>query len=367
MQPQDNFDLIVIGGGPAGVTAALRARELGAKTALIERGRMGGTCTNDGCAPTRVLAKVARLVRDARQFEMYGLQASAPTVDFSKVIERTQQVIYQLQEKKQLIAHLEEAGVTALHGVGPARFIDPYTVQLSNGHMLSARKFILSAGGAARRLEFPGSQYALTHSDVWSMKNLPTSLVIIGGGATGCQLASIFSAFGTRVILMDLAPRILITEDDAVSEAMQSTFLKHSVEVITGIGGVQQIERSAIGLTLTYTQSSTQRSLPTDAVILAVGWPGNLPEMNLSAAGVEVNRNYVVVNDTLQTSAPHISAAGDITGRMMLVQSAGYQARIAGANALSAEGTLKAEHRLVPHGGFTDPEYGSVGLTEEQA
>jgi pyruvate/2-oxoglutarate dehydrogenase complex dihydrolipoamide dehydrogenase (E3) component len=367
MQPQTSFDLIVIGGGPAGVTAALRARELGAKTALIEKGRLGGTCTNDGCAPTRVLAKVARLVRDARQFEIYGLQASVPSIDFAKVIERTQQVIYQLEEKKQLIAHLEEVGVTTLHGVGPARFVDPYTVQVSNGDRLSAQKFILSAGGSSRRLDFPGSQYALTHSDVWSMKTLPASLVIVGSGATGCQLASIFSAFGTHVTLLDLAPRILLAEDEAVADTVQGMFAYHGVDVITGMSGIQQLERSANGLVLTYTMNATQHDLPTDAVILAVGWPGNLPDLNLDSAGVEVNRNYIVVNDSLQTSAPHIYAAGDITGRMMLVQSAVYQARIAVENALSALGNLREQHRLVPHGGFTDPEYASVGLTEVQA
>ncbi len=367
MQAQNNFDLIVIGGGPAGVTAALRASELGAHTALIERGRLGGTCTNDGCAPTRVLAKVARLVRDARQFEMYGVQATIPTVDFSKVIERTQQVIYQLQEKKQLIAHLEAAGVTTLHGVGPARFSDPHTVELASGQTLSAGKFVVSAGGAARRLDFPGGEYALTHSDVWSLKKLPASLVIVGAGATGCQLASIFSAFGTHVTLMDLAPRILITEDAQVAETMLGMFDRQGVSVITGIGGLGGIEKSAEGLTLTYTQNSSQMALPTDAVLVAVGWLGNLPDLNLAAAGVAVNRNYIVVNDSLQTSAPHIYAAGDITGRMMLVQSAGYQARIAVDNALSEGSKRTAEHRLVPHGGFTDPEYGGVGLTEEQA
>jgi pyruvate/2-oxoglutarate dehydrogenase complex dihydrolipoamide dehydrogenase (E3) component len=367
MQSQNHFDLIVIGGGPAGVTAALRARELGASTALIERGRLGGTCTNDGCAPTRVLAKAARLVRDSRQFERYGLEGSAPTVDFQKVLERTQQVIYQLQEKKQLIAHLETVGVTTLHGVGPARFVDPHTIQLMNGDTLIGDKFVICAGGVPRRLSFPGSEYALTHSDVWSMKKLPASLIIVGSGATGCQLASIFSAFGTQVTVLDVAPRMLITEDESVAKTMQELFVTHGINVITGIGSLQKIERDPHGLTLTYIEKEIERVLPAEAIMLAVGWPGNLPDLNLEAAGVAVNRNYIAVNDTLQTSTPHIFAAGDITGRMMLVQSAAYQAQVAVENALSATGDLRDENRLIPHGGFTDPEYGSVGLTEAQA
>ncbi|MBX3062122.1 MAG: NAD(P)/FAD-dependent oxidoreductase [Anaerolineae bacterium] len=361
------FDVIVIGGGPAGVTAALRARELGANTALVERGRLGGICTNDGCAPTRVLAKAARLVRDSRQFESYGLYATPPDIDFARVIERTQQVIYQLQEKKQLIGHLEAVGVKTLHGVGNARFSDAHKITVANGDVLQSEKFILCAGGAARRLSFPGSEHTLTHSDVWSLKKLPKSVVIVGGGATGCQLASVFSAFGTQVTLIDVAPRILITEDQHISEAMRQAFLDSEINVITGISAVDSVEKLENEYRFNYSSGEASQSLTAEAVILAVGWPGNVPDLNLAAAGVETERNYIKVNDYLQSSAPNIYAAGDITGRMLLVQSASYQARIAAENALLSSPPRAAEHRLVPHGGFTDPEYGSVGMTEEQA
>src|SRR5215468_6483575 len=120
-----NVDIAVIGGGPAGVTAALRARELGAKVALIERANLGGTCTNDGCVPTRVLAKAARLMRDSEQIGIYGLQAERPIVDFRSVLARAQQVVYEMQEKKQLLLHLHEVGVTVYEAVGDARFTDP--------------------------------------------------------------------------------------------------------------------------------------------------------------------------------------------------------------------------------------------------
>ncbi len=360
-------DVIVIGGGPAGVTAALRARELGAETALVERGRMGGTCTNDGCAPTRVLAKTARLAREARQFAEYGLMGALPQVDFAAVIDRTQQVIYRLQEKKQLIGHLEAVGVRTLHGVGTARFADPHSLSLADGRTLQADKFIICAGGAPRRLSFPGSEHALTHSDVWSLRKLPRSLVIVGSGATGCQLASIFDAFGCKVTILELAPRILINEDERVAEVMRQRFLDSGIQIITGISGLTQIEKQGSDLHLTYTDDGAAHVLTSEAVILSVGWPGNLPDLNLPAAGVETERAYIRVNDYLQTSAAHIYAAGDITGRMMLVQSASLQGRLAVENALLPTPDVGINHRLVPHGGFTDPEYGSVGLTEAQA
>jgi dihydrolipoamide dehydrogenase len=358
--------LIVLGGGPAGVVAALRASELGAEVALVERRRMGGTCTNDGCVPTRVLARTARLARDAQQFEQYGLVGQPPVVDFAAVLSRTQHTVYKLHEKKQLISHLENAGVTVYGNVGDAKFVDEHTLELPDGSQLQADKFIICAGGRARRLNFPGSEYALTHSDVWSLNRLPASIAIVGGAATGCQLASIFSAFGSKVNLLEVAPRILAIEDPLVSEALADAFCERGVEIITGISGVQEIEKRAGGFALHYTMADEPRQVEAQAVIMAVGWPGNADRLNLEAAGVKHQRGYIQVDDYLQTTVPHIFAAGDITGRMMLVQSGSYEARIAAENAVLGVG-LPYKHQIVPHGGFTDPEYGSVGLTEDKA
>ncbi len=195
----DGYEVVVVGGGPAGVTAALRARELGASVALVERGNMGGTCTNDGCVPTRVLAHAARLVRDAEQFADYGLIGEPPRVDFARLLNRTQRIVYEVQEKKQLKSQAG-GGRRARASTAPATraFSDPHTLALGDGVELRGEKFILCAGGHARRLAFPGSEHALTHSDVWSMKRLPASVAVVGAAATGCQLASVFAAFGAR-------------------------------------------------------------------------------------------------------------------------------------------------------------------------
>ena len=351
------FDLIVIGGGPAGATAALRARELGASVALIERGQMGGTCTNDGCVPTRVLAKAARLMRDAEQFTEYGLAAEKPTIDFATLLAQTGNIVHQIHEKKQLQSHLEQAGVTVFANAGDARFVDEHSVALGDGTTLQAEKFILCVGGHACRLPFPGSEYALMHSDIWSLQKLPRQVVVVGGAATGCQLASCFAAFGAHVLLLEVAPRLLTVEDEAVS---------HSIAVFTSIGGIQRIEQRDGALHLFYPYEGEVRQHTTEAVVLAVGWQGNTEALNLAAANVQSERGYIVVDDYLQTTAPHTFAAGDITGRMMLVQSASWEGALAAGNALLANKRI-AEHRIVPHGSFTDPEYGSGGLTEERA
>jgi pyruvate/2-oxoglutarate dehydrogenase complex dihydrolipoamide dehydrogenase (E3) component len=360
------YDMIVIGGGPAGVTAALRASELGAEVALIERGRLGGTCTNDGCVPTRFLAHAARLAREAEQFADYGLVAELPQLDFGRLMNRTENKIKEINEKKGLVKHLEEFGVKVFSEVGETRFVNPTACETAGGMTFEAEKFILCAGGHARRISFPGSELAQTQSDVWSMDTLPKSVAIVGGAATGCQLASILAAFGSKVWLLEIAPHLLSMEDILISKTIGDSFAQRGIEVVTDIGGVEKIEESDQGLILWYKSQDQVKQVTVEAVILATGWPGNAGNLNLDAAGVQNERGYVLVDEYLRSSASHIFAAGDITGRMMLVQSAGYEARIAAENALLGAGQ-PFTHKIVPHGGFTDPEYGSVGLTEERA
>ncbi len=359
------FDVVVLGGGPAGVTAALRARELDAEVALVERGLLGGTCTNDGCVPTRVLARAARLARDSEQFAGYGLVGDKPSVEFPRLLERTLHTVFKMHEKKQLVHHLEEAGATVFAEAGNAQFVDAHTLRLANGTLLEANKFIICSGGHAVRIPIPGSELAITHADVWSLPALPRTIAILGAGGTGCQLASILDSFGSEVSLINLSPLILPTEDRLVSEVMQRAFEQRGIHVITGAGATK-IEKADGKLELTYMRDGQPETLTAEAVLMAIGWTGNVEGLNLEAAGVKAERGRILVNDYLQTSASHVFAAGDVTGRMMLVQSAGYEGRIAAENAVLGPGQAY-KHLIVPHGGFTDPEYAGVGLAEEQA
>ena len=360
------YDIVVIGGGPAGVTAALRARELGASVALVERQRLGGTCTNDGCIPTRVLAKAARLLRDYEQYAEYGIATQPPQLNFSGLMQQTQAIVEKIHEKKQLADLLKESGVDLFDRAGVATFVDAHTLRLNGEAQIQAQKFIICAGGHARRLPFPGAEYCLTHSDVWALRTAPQSLTIVGGAATGCQLGSVFATFGSQVTILETSPRLLAVEDEVVSRTVQQAFQSRGIRIIPQIGGVDRVEKDEHGLTVYYKQGDRLETVQSGAVVLAVGWPGNADTLNLAAAGVNFERSYVQVDDYMRTSAEHIFAAGDITGRMMLVQSANSEALAAAENAVLGVG-LPQKHSLVPHGGFTDPEYGSVGLTEARA
>ncbi len=357
--------LLVLGGGPAGVTAALQARELNADVTLIESRRVGGTSINEGPAPVRTLARAARLARDAGSWETFGLKGARPEIDLAAVLANARRVALYAHEKKHLAEYIRSTGVELIEGVGPARFLDQHTVGVAGGRTWQADKIIIAVGGRGRVLPVPGAELGLTYSDVWTLKQLPASVAVVGGAATGCQLASIFEDFGCQVYLLELAPRLIPQEDEDIAVALTDAFQQQHVTVITG-AATERLEKVNSGIQLHYRQQERPASLTVDAVFFAAGWPGNVDSLNLAAAHVVAERSYIPVNDYLQSNVPHIFAAGDINGQSMLVQSARYEGRIAAENAVLGP-YRRFAHEIVPSGSFTDPEYASVGLTEAQA
>ncbi len=357
--------LLVVGGGPAGMTAALQARELQAEVTLLESKRVGGTNLNEGPAPVRTLARAARLARDAASWETFGLQGARPHIDLAAVLANANRVAHYAYEKKHLAEYIRSTGVELIEGVGPAHFLDQHTVGEASGRSWQADKIIIAAGGHGRMLPIPGAELALTYSDIWTLEQLPASVAIVGGAATGCQLASILEDFGCQVYLLEFAPRLLPREDEDISVALADAFGKQRMTVITG-AGTERLEKTGGGIRLHYSKQGRPDSLTVDAVFFATGWPGNVDTLNLAAAGVVTERSYIPVNDYLQSNVPHICAAGDINGQSMLVQSARYEGRLAAENAVLGP-YHRFTHEIVPGGSFTDPEYASVGLTEAEA
>jgi pyruvate/2-oxoglutarate dehydrogenase complex dihydrolipoamide dehydrogenase (E3) component len=361
------FDVIVVGAGPAGVLAALRAGDLGAKTALITRDEFGGMAANDGPVPVRTLAYAARLLRDARQLGRYGIAVSEPILEYPRLLARVREVVDNVRAHSSLREHVDRLGVTLYEQAGTARFVDPHTIEAERGLRLRAGKIILCAGGTSRRLSVPGSELTATHSDAWSLTAVPPSMLVVGGGATGVQVASIFGALGSQVQLYQAAPRILPTEDEDVSAAVVAALRESGMVVCESFGTIESFERTPAGVRMNFSRDGERHRAEAALAVVAVGWMADTAGLNLEAAGVETDpRGCVRVDAYLRTSAPHVFAAGDITGRLMLVPEAIQDGFVAATNAVRGATTTRGSH-VSPIGSFTDPEYAQVGLTEAQA
>ncbi len=357
--------LLVIGGGPAGITAALQGCELGAQVTLLEAAQIGGTSLNRGPAPVRTLARAARLARDWSSWATFGLEGRAPVPNLPAVLANSQRVARHAHDKKDVAGHLRRQGVELAEDLGPVGFTGPHTVAAGDGHTWSADRVILAVGGHAGRLPIPGAGLALTYEDIPSLTTLPAQAAVVGGADTGCQIASILQDLGVTVSLFEAAPTLLPAADPSVSVALGDSFQAQGMNVYTGTL-VDSLRAEAGAVRVDYRTGPVSGQIVADAVFFAVGWPANLGSLALDAAGVHAEPGLIGVDDYLRTNVPHIFAAGDVNGRSMLVQTARMEGRIAAANALLGA-TRVATYEVVPSGSFTDPEYGRVGLTETEA
>ena len=363
----DTSDLIVIGAGPAGTMAALRAAELGARTTLLTRGEFGGMAANDGPVPVRTLAQAARLIRGARKLDRFGISTGTPTLCYSRLLERVRSVVAEVRDHSALRADVDRLGISLVERTGTVRFVDSHTIETESGRQMQAGKIILCAGGTSRPLAVPGAELTATHSDAWTLTHVPQSILVIGGGMTGLQVASIFQAFGARILLFQRAPRILPEEDEDVSNAVADAFRQSGMEVRESFGAIDSFARTSAGIRMNFSRDAMPDSVEAELAVVAIGWVADTRGLNLHAADVRTDdRGYVAVDANLRTSAPHIFAAGDITGRWMLVPQAMQDGWVAATNAVRGP-TVTLDNRVCPTGGFTDPEYASVGLTEAKA
>lgn len=364
MSAAQQFDVVVIGAGPAGTAAALRAADRGAKTALVTRDAFGGMSANAGPIPVRTLAHAARLAREARQLSRYGIVTTvAPVLDYVRLLTRAREVVGQAREHSTLLKQIDAAGVALFEKAGTARFTDPHAIECESGPTMHARSVVICAGGVSRPLSVPGDELTVTPADAFSLTELPTSLLVIGAGATGMQVASIFNAFGTHIVLAQNGPHIAPTEDEDVSTELARAYREDGVDVFEECGGVRSFESAARGVRATF----PHRTIETQLAVRCTGWIADTTGLNLSAAGVATDaRGFVAVDHFLRTNVPHIFAAGDILGHDMLVPQAVRDGYLAGGNAATGE-LRNLPKDADPIGSFTDPEYAKVGLTESQA
>ena len=360
----DRLDLVVIGGGTGGLVSALVAAGIGARVALIERGRLGGDCLWTGCVPSKSLLAAADLAHRIRHADDVGLVPSEPTIDFARVMDhvyRAQRVI----EPQDSAARLEHEGVEVL--AGDARFERPGVVDVG-GRRLRYRKAIIATGSHPLLPSIPGLAEAgpLSSDTVWDLTRQPRSLAILGGGPTGCELALAFARLGSEVTLIEAGERLLLREGPRASELIASRLQAEGIAVWCG-RSVERVTPGQVGGELKLQPGGTSRTIAFDRLLVAVGRAPSTGELGLEAVGVGTNGSgFVRVDARLRTTNRHVYAVGDVTGAMSFTHVAAYHARVATINALFAT-RRKVDYAAVPRVTFTDPEVAAVGLSEREA
>ncbi len=349
------FDLLVVGGGTAGLVGAYTAAALGARTAIVERARLGGDCLWTGCVPSKALLAAAHAAADARRAAALGVRVAGVEVDFAVVMAHVKAAIATIEPVDGAPA-LEAAGVTVL--TGEARLTGPRTAVV-DGVGVPWRRLLLATGSEPVVPDVPGLEHVrvLTTDTVWELEALPDPLVVLGGGATGCELAQAFARLGARVTLVELAPRLLGGEDPDAVAVVRDALEADGVEVLTGHRLVRGAP-DAVGVR----GPDGERELACGALLVAAGRRARTTGLGLDAAGVALDgAGQVVVDPALRTTNPRIWAAGDVTPLPKYTHTAGAHAGIAVPNALLR---LRRRVRLdaVPRVVYTDPELAAVGV-----
>lgn len=362
MAEKKYYDVIVIGAGPGGYVAAIKASQAGKKVALIEKSDLGGTCLNVGCIPTKTLISNAHVLHSIQHAAEFGIHVGSVSIDYAKMKERKDTVIAKI--RKSLEGLIQSNGIEILRG--HASFVAPFELKVK-GHdnlIIQGEKVIIASGSEPVDVTaFPCDHVKVFNStSILGLTTLPKTLAIIGGGYIGCEFASLYSELGVKVIVLEALPALVAAQGKGVSEALTSAFKKKGIDVQTGVM-VEGIDRSGAGVVIHLKDKPVVHA---DAVLVAIGRKVVSKEMGLEAAGVmTTDKGVIQVNEKMETNVPGIYAIGDVTGQVMLAHVASHQAIVAGANATGGSSIM--HYDAVPAVIFTLPEIATVGMTFEQA
>ncbi len=358
------FDLAVVGAGPAGYVGAIRAAQLGARVALAERDRVGGTCLNRGCIPSKALLHAAEAAESARKAPGWGVRVSFEGFDLESLRGFRDRNVERMVKGVETI--LKSYNIPVFHG--EASFLDPFTLKVTTAEgekRIRARNFLIATGSEPVVPPIPGADLpgVVDSDEITRLESVPPSLVIVGAGVIGMELATLYSSLGSKVTVLELLPRILPPADGAIASRFLAIMRKRGVEVLTSVK-VEAIEREGDKLRVICSGEKPLHFLA-DKVILAVGRRPHTRGLNLEGIGVKVERGGVKVDGYLRTSVSHIYAAGDCVGGALMAHKASYEGEIAVENALGH--SRVPDYSAIPYCIYTSPEIAGVGLTEEAA
>ncbi|MBI3600842.1 MAG: dihydrolipoyl dehydrogenase [Nitrospinae bacterium] len=360
----ERFDILILGAGPAGYVAAIRAAQLKKRVCVIEKAEVGGTCLNRGCIPTKSLIASANLFSFIKRASEFGISVENAAVNFKAVQERKKKVVD--SGIKGIKSLFKRYGIALEYGV--AGFKEPFAVEIRKGSgetkILSGDKIIISTG--SRPSDIPGviadNKHIFDSDSILETDNLPASLTIIGGGAVGCEFAHIFNSFGVKVNIIELMPHLIPLEDEDISCTLEREFKKKGIKIFLG----KRVERVLKGEGEVKIVLSDGIEIESERLLLSVGRRFNTAGLGIENTGVKTGeKGNILVDDKMESSVSGVYAAGDVAGRAMLAYVASKEGIVAAENASGIEG--KMDYSVIPSTVFTEPEIGCVGLKEREA
>ena len=358
------YDVAVIGAGPGGYVAAIRAAQLGLKAVVIEEEALGGVCLNWGCIPSKALLKNAEILSYLHRADEFGFQFDNFHADYSVAVKRSRKVVarntrgvgYLLRKNK--VEHIQ----------GRGRLLGNGTVQVSpEGREIQARNIIIATGARPRTipaLPVDGVNI-ITSREAITLEQLPSSIVIVGGGSIGVEFAYLYRTYGVDVTVVELLPRLVPNEDEDISRLLERSFSRRGIDVVTG-AGVTGVESGAGGLTVKVDKDGQERALECEKVLVACGVQGNVEDLGLEALGISTKDGCIPVDDNMETGAAGVYAIGDVTGKLPLAHAASAQGVLAAERIAGLE-TQPLHYAMMPRATYCQPQVGSFGLTEAQA
>jgi len=359
-----DYDVVVIGAGPGGYVAAIRAAQLGLKTAVVERDELGGVCLNWGCIPSKALLRNAEILELFHRAEEFGISFDNLQVDFGKAIDRSRKVVATLTQGVASLLKKNKVG----HIKGEAVFLDPFTLRVSpNDQTITASNVIIATGASPRSI--PGlaidGQQVITSREALELRKIPQRVVVIGGGATGVEFAYLWNAYGSEVTIVEMLPNLVPSEDEDISLALERSFERQGIKVMTG-ARVKNATKDTNGLQLEVEQGEEVTNLRAELVLVAVGVKANTYGLGLDTIGVELERDYVNIDSSMATNVSGVYAIGDVTGILLLAHVAQAQGVLA-VERISGLENSDLNYELMPKATYCHPQVTSFGLTEKQA
>jgi len=363
----ENFDVVVIGGGPGGYVAAIRASQLGMKVALVEREHLGGICLNWGCIPTKALLRSAEIYHNMKHADAYGLSAKDISFDLKKIVERSRGVSSQLTKGIGFL--MKKNKVTVFDGVGVLAGKGKVAVSKDKNKVadIEAKHIILATGARARTLPGfePDGKFVWTYKEALVPDTMPKKLLVIGSGAIGIEFASFFNTLGADVTVVEMQDRVLPVEDEEISKFAQKAFEAQGIKIKTG-AVVKSLDKGKTSVTATIEKDGKAEKLEFDRVILAIGIIGNTENLGLEGTKVKVEKGQIMVDEYLRTGEPGVYAIGDVAGAPWLAHKASHEGVICAENIADKHPhAMKKEN--IPGCTYCHPQVASVGLTEKAA